>query len=87
LRRQTVSYAEMEPLQENLFTVKELADKLKLSPDTIRRMFRNEPGTIILPSTLGNRHGKRPFTTLRVPGSVVERVLRRHMQISPAKIL
>jgi hypothetical protein len=76
----------MEPLYERLFTVKELAEKLKLSPDTIRRMFRDEPGTIILPSTVGKRRGKRPFTTLRVPGPVVERVLLRLTQISQARI-
>jgi methylphosphotriester-DNA--protein-cysteine methyltransferase len=69
----------MNLLEESFFTVKELAKKLKVSSDTIRRTFKDEPGTIDL-STTETKRGKRPFTKLAIPQSVAERVLRRRMK-------
>lgn len=57
------------------FTVAQVASLLSLSPDTIRRMFANEPGVI----PLGDEHprGKRRRVTLRIPRAVLERVKRK----------
>jgi len=56
-------------------TVSQAASLLNLSPDTIRRMFRNEPGII----TLGTEpsRGKRGKITMRIPREVFERVKRK----------
>ena len=54
--------------------VAEIADRWGLSPDAVRKLFEREPGVIVLG---GSRAGKRRYTTLRIPLSVVERVHRR----------
>lgn len=54
----------------------EIAQLWGLSVDSVRKLFEKEPGVLIL----GNqwpRHGKRSYTTLRIPEHVVERVHRR----------
>jgi hypothetical protein len=58
-----------------LFTIEEIAERWKMSPDTVRRLFENEPGVL----TLDNRDTvyKRRYRTLRIPGPVMERVFRR----------
>lgn len=61
---------------ERHYTVGELAERWNLSPDTIRRLFGNEPGVLMLGEG-GRSRGKRRYTTLRIPESVVERVHRR----------
>jgi AraC-like DNA-binding protein len=63
--------------EEPHYTVKEVAAMLKLSPDTARRLFREEPGVL----ALGNakRRGKRPYYTLRIPQSVLDRVYRQNV--------
>ena len=57
------------------FTVDEIAAMWKLSRDSVRRLFKNEPGVLAI-SPRGRR-GKRAYVTLRIPSSVVERVHRR----------
>ena len=60
---------------ERYFTVAEIADIWKLSPDKVRRLFQDEPGVLTL-----ENHGlvyKRRYRTLRIPESVLERVTRR----------
>lgn len=54
----------------------EIADLWGLSVDTVRKIFENEPGVLVL----GNaqpRRGKRSYTTLRIPEHVAQRVHRR----------
>ena len=51
-----------------------------LAPDTIRRLFEREPGVLVLGEMNGGK-GKRRYTTLRVPASVVERVYRRRLMV------
>jgi hypothetical protein len=51
----------MSILEEKYFRVKELAERLNLWPDTICRKFKNERGTINLPSRVKAKRGKRPF--------------------------
>jgi DeoR/GlpR family transcriptional regulator of sugar metabolism len=59
---------------ERHFRVRELAAQLNVSPDTIRRLFRNEPGVLVLTQ---HNPGKRAYQTLLIPASVAERVHRR----------
>ena len=61
---------------ESLFTPQEIGKQLKLSPKTIQRMFMDEPGVFVLGEE-DRRDGKRQYVTLRIPASVVERVLQR----------
>lgn len=58
----------------DLLTVKEVAEDLRVSPDTVRRMFADEPGVIRLgmPTVIGKRKHK-PHVFLRIPASLVAR--------------
>lgn len=62
---------------EPVYTVQELADLWKLSPDSIRKLFKDEQGVRVL-KTLQTR--RRTYSTLRIPASVAERVWRRMEQ-------
>ena len=58
------------------YTVKELGTLWNLSTATITRIFRDEAGVLIIGSRQ-QRRGRRSYTTLRIPESVLERVYRR----------
>jgi hypothetical protein len=59
------------------YTVAQVADRWNLSHDAVRRLFEEEPGVLVLG---GNpSRGRRPYTTLRIPESVVERVYRKRL--------
>ncbi len=62
----------MEQIQYE--TVGEIAAQMKLSTDTVVRLFENEPGVQVLqrPSRF-----KRRYRTLRVPTHVKNRVIDR----------
>jgi hypothetical protein len=64
---------------ETMFTVDELVVKWKLSEQTIRAHFIDEPGVLKVgkPSRKEGRTLKRSYYTLRIPASVVERVYLR----------
>jgi hypothetical protein len=57
------------------FTVSEIATMWRLSPDTVQRLFQDEPDVI----TLGNKNprAKQKRVTLRIPRAVMERVKKR----------
>jgi transcriptional regulator GlxA family with amidase domain len=59
---------------EECLTVTEIAERLKVNEDTVRRLFLDEPGVIVfcLP-----RKGRRQYRTVRVPEHVFQRVLAR----------
>lgn len=57
------------------YSVSELAKIWKLSENTIRRMFENEPGVIKWGAAEGRF--KRRYITLRIPETVVLRVHRQ----------
>jgi hypothetical protein len=61
--------------EERHYTVAEVSAMWKLSVDAVRKLFRNEPGVLGLGSV--QRRGKRPYLTLRIPQSVLERVYRQ----------
>jgi hypothetical protein len=54
----------------------ELAKLWGVSVETVRSMFRNEPGVLKIGSSTGSRH-KRGYITLRIPEEVAQRVHRR----------
>jgi len=60
---------------EKHYSVQELAEIWNLSEDTIRRLFREEPGVMKINATQGRR--KRRYVVLRLPESVVMRVHER----------
>jgi hypothetical protein len=61
--------------QERHFTVAEVGELWKLSPDSVRKLFDSEPGVLKIGND-GSR-GKRGYHTLRIPQSIMERVHRR----------
>jgi hypothetical protein len=74
----TSGAGETEPSRmctEKHYSVAELADIWKLSENTIRRMFENEPGVIKWGPT--ESRFKRRYITLRIPETVVLRVHRQ----------
>jgi len=60
---------------EKHFTPQELAEAWGVSAETIRVIFREEPGVLKIGKT-GGRY-KRGYVTLRIPNEVAERVHRR----------
>ena len=57
---------------EKHYAVGEVADMWNLSDETIRRLFRDEPGVIKIGDE--ERRRKRAYFVLRIPESVVLRV-------------
>ena len=54
----------------------EIAERWNLSVDSVRKLFEDEPGVLVIGNTTPRR-GKRSYTTLRIPEHVLERVHRR----------
>jgi len=64
---------------DTLLTVEEVAERLKVNAETVRRLFMSEPGVIVI---WFPRKGKRIYRTLRVPERVYERVLNRMVKVA-----
>ena len=62
-------------IAEKHYTPDVLAEFWAISSETVRRLFRNEPGVLRIGSD-GTRH-RRAEKTLRIPESVAERVHNR----------
>jgi hypothetical protein len=62
-------------LEQEFFTVGEVAKLLKVGPDAVTRRFENEPGMIDLGSP-ETRH-KRRYGVLRIPATVLNRFLHK----------
>jgi AraC-like DNA-binding protein len=62
-------------LSSRFYSVKEIADLLNLSQDYVRKLFQDESEVLVL----GDKSSKykRRYTTLRIPESVLRRVVRR----------
>jgi hypothetical protein len=65
----------LNAISEAIFTPAEIAKQNKLHPTTVRELFLNEPGVIRLGHPADGR--RRQYFTLRIPASVVRRVLGR----------
>jgi hypothetical protein len=63
-----------DQLYEKHYTVYELAALWSISPNTVRRLFENEPGVLVITRPKPN---KRIHRTIRIPESVAQRVYRR----------
>ncbi len=63
------------PMTERHLTVRQVAAILNLSDDKVRRMFQDEPGVLVIGDQ--TTKSKRRYTTLRIPESVLQRVLKR----------
>jgi hypothetical protein len=63
--------------KERHYTVEEVSKIWNISRDTVRRLFRNEPGVLVLRDRSGHR--KRRYTTLRIPQSVLESVHSKYL--------
>ena len=61
-------------VDDQFLTVAEIAERLKVKHDTVRRLFIHEPGVVIIRFP---RKGKRLYRTVRVPVRVYERVVTR----------
>jgi hypothetical protein len=60
---------------ERHFTATDVADMWKFDVETIRRLFDDEPGMVVLQTPI--KKGKRPYRTIRIPQTVLDRVHRR----------
>lgn len=60
---------------ERHYSCAEVATLWSFDVETIRRLFENEPGIIVLQTPI--RKGKRPYKTIRIPQNVLERVHQR----------
>lgn len=60
---------------ERHYTVQQVVELWGMSDETVRRIFRNEPGVMAI--TQAERRGKRPYAKLFVPESVLVRVHER----------
>jgi hypothetical protein len=68
-----------EQIADKHYSVREVASLLNLSDDKVRRLFQDEPGVLVIGDQ--SRKSKRRYTTLRIPESVLERVLRRFSNV------
>jgi len=62
-------------VEDELLTVAEVAARLKISKDTATRLFEEESGVLDLGSPEALH--KRRYRTLRIPTSVLNRVLQK----------
>ena len=76
--QKTLMATTLEP-NETCWTSTEIAERLKLNRETVRRMFLNEPGVIVICCP---RKGRRVYRTLRIPEHVFQRVLTRLVRVA-----
>jgi AraC-like DNA-binding protein len=71
----TTSSPAAPPLEPH-YTLAQVAEAWGVSTDTVRRMFEDEAGVLVIePASV--RYSRRRYRTLRIPASVAERVHRR----------
>jgi hypothetical protein len=58
-------------------TLHEVAERLVISYSQARRLFQDRPGVLVLTS-LSRSRGKRDYTTIRVPISVLDAFVAEH---------
>jgi hypothetical protein len=59
---------------ETYLTVAEVAGRLKVNEETVRRLFLKEDGVVVI---CFPRRGRRIYRTVRIPESVFRRVVVR----------
>ena len=63
----------------SFLTLADAAERLKVNEDTIRRLFLNEPGVVVI---CFPRKGKRVYRTVRIPEAVFQRVVTRLSKVA-----
>lgn len=66
------------PFVTQLYTVTEVSEILRISPDTVIRYFGDLPGVIDLGSAEDVRRRKRRYRILRIPRSTLEKFLNEN---------
>jgi hypothetical protein len=61
---------------ERHYSPAEIGEIWNLSADCVRNIFENEPGVLVIGNASSHR-GRRSYTTLRIPQSVLDRVHKR----------
>ena len=74
-RNRAIPDPEMALMPERYYAVRDIAEMLQLSDDKVRRMFQREADVLVIGDS--STRYKRRYTTLRIPASVLTRVLRR----------
>ena len=69
------TFLEVSVSAETHYTPAEVAELWHVNVETIRRMFQHEPGVIVIQGP--TKKGKRPYKTIRIPQSVLDRVHKR----------
>jgi hypothetical protein len=69
----------MSSTDDRFFTLQDVAARLQVNEDTVRRLFINEPGVVVI---CFPRLGRRVYRTLRIPERVLERVLTRLTKVA-----
>jgi hypothetical protein len=65
---------------ERHYSPAEIGEIWNLSADCVRNIFENEPGVLVIGNSI-SRRGKRSYTTLRIPQSVLDRVHKRMSKV------
>ena len=60
---------------ERHYAPSEVAERWSLNVETVRRIFRDEPGVLVFQSAA--KKGRRGYKTIRIPESVLDRVHKR----------
>jgi hypothetical protein len=68
-------------IDQDHYTIKELAAKWHSSYNTIKRLFEHEPGVLRLRGAPAPKGHRRTYSTWKIPREVAERVYRRSMQV------
>lgn len=75
-----------EVLAEKHYSPNQLAKLWNVSVDTVRRVFADEPGVVVIERP-GKGKNSRPYRTLRIPASVALRVYQNHKTVLPCRVL
>lgn len=68
---------ESSAIGERHYRVGEIAENLRISRQTVTRLFEHEPGVLKIGKGLGRYRRRRPYLTLIIPESVLMRVKER----------
>ena len=69
----------MNSADERCLTVTDVAERLNVDAGTVRRLFADEPGVVIITFP---RRGRRQYRTLRIPQAVFRRVVMRLTKVA-----
>jgi hypothetical protein len=69
-----VSQNSNDEISARHYTCAEIANLWNVSTDTVRRLFRDEEGVLMIPSRNSHRPLRANYNTMLIPESVVKRV-------------